>query len=149
MKRDKQYLRRFKVSFHDSWDIIKQGVVTLDKKKGYVRDGDWQDMTDTRTCIEAALPKIWKVVEPVLKEHIVEMDVAIKATLFNSVKGLHHFVFPNAKAETHKALEVVHEPTLAAFKGAFTKSASVGIGAIENNEVGRRTHAGWPSLTCG
>ena len=134
--RDKQYLRRFKVSFPDSWDIIKQGVVTLDKEKGYVRDGDWQDMTDARTCIKAALPKIWKVVEPVLKEHSVKMDVAIKATLFNSVKGLHIFVFPNAKTETHKALEVVHESTLAAFKEAFTKSASVGIGAIENNEVG-------------
>ena len=134
--RDKQYLRRFKVSFPDSWDIIKQGVVTLDKEKGYVRDGDWQDMTDARSCIEAALPKIWKVVEPVLKEHSVKMDVAVKATLFNSVKGLHTFVFPNAKTETHKALEVVHESTLAAFKEAFTKSASVGIGALENNEVG-------------
>ena len=133
--RDEQYLRRFKVSFPDPWGIIKQGVVTLDKEKGYVRDGDWQDMTDARTCIEAALPKIWKVMEPVLKEHSVKMDVAIKATLFNSMKGLFTFVFPNAKTETHKALEVVHESTLAAFKEAFTKSASVGIGAIENNEV--------------
>jgi hypothetical protein len=124
------------VSFPDSREIIERGVVTHDKEKGYVRYGDWQDMTDARTCIEAAQPKIWKVVEPVLKEHSVKMDVALKATLFNSVKGLHTFVFPNAKTETHQALEVVHEPTPAAFKEAFTKSASVGIGAIENNEVG-------------